>query len=81
LLPQQNSATLPGTCEITKDWQGELLQWGAGLDNPFQAWNDACLRGLLLSGLVQTAEIVASLEDMVGHFLTRDSIKIYPTQI
>lgn len=77
MLPQQGSTTLARRGQITKDRQRELFEGRVGLeDNAFEAGYDTSLGGFFLAGFVEPAEVVAGLEDMIGHFLSKSDRRI-----
>ena len=71
MLPEEDPTALPSTCQIAQDGKRELLERGARLDDPLEARDDPSLRSLFLPRLVEPTEVVARLEDMIGHFLKK----------
>lgn len=73
VLPQQHSTTLSCAGEVAENRKCELSEGGTRLDHAQEQRYYARLRGLLLSTLVQPTEVVARLEYVIRHFLTRVS--------
>ena len=71
VLPQQHSTTLSRADEVAENRKCELSERRTRLDHAHEQRNYARLRSLLLSTLVQPTEVVARLEYVIGHFLTK----------
>ena len=65
VLPQQHPTALPRTREVAENRKSELSERGTRLDHAHEQRYDARLSGLLLSTLIQAAEVVASLEYVI----------------
>ena len=72
MLPQHHPTALPRTGKVAENGKGELSERRTGLDHAHEQRYYARLRCLFLSALVQAAEIVARLEDMIRHFLRNE---------
>ena len=69
MLPQKDPTALPCTRQVAEDGKCELLERGAGLNDALEARDDPSLCRFFLPRFVETTEVVARLEDVVGHFL------------
>ena len=69
VLPQHHPTTLSCAGEVAENRKCELSERRTRLDHAHEERYYARLRGLLLSTLVQTTEVVACLEYVIRHFL------------
>jgi hypothetical protein len=71
VLPQQHPTTLSRAGEVAQNGKSELPEGRTGLDHAHEQRYYARLCGLLLSTLIQSTEVVACLEYVIGHFLAK----------
>ena len=65
MLPEHHSTALPSTSEVAENRQGELPERRIRFNDSFQARDYAGLCSFFLTTLVESAKVIARLEDVI----------------